>query len=167
MRQDAGTGKGGARSGLNIVMLGPPGAGKGTQAERLAQKRQLPRISTGDILREAVQQGVSIGEVARLAMDAGRLVSDDVMICIVEERLNRPDAHAGFVLDGFPRTVDQAAALDRMVDGRGPLVVLDVVVDQAENCFPMIPSGAAHNEMLMGPEDKAERPVSEEGMVLV
>jgi len=130
VRQDAGTGKGGARSGLNIVMLGPPGAGKGTQAERLAQKRQWPRISTGDILREAVQQGVSIGEVARLAMDAGRLVSDDVMICIVEERLNRPDARTGFVLDGFPRTVEQAAALDRMVDGRGPLVVLDVVVPE-------------------------------------
>jgi len=130
VRQDAGTGKGGARSGLNIVMLGPPGAGKGTQAERLAQKRQLPRVSTGDILREAVQQGVSIGEVARLAMDAGRLVSDDVMICIVEERLNRPDARAGFVLDGFPRTVEQAAALDRLVDGRGPLVVLDVVVPE-------------------------------------
>lgn len=130
MRQDAGTGTGGARAGLNIVMLGPPGAGKGTQAERLAQKRQLPRISTGDILREAVQQGVSIGEVARLAMDAGRLVSDDVMICIVEDRLNRADARAGFVLDGFPRTVEQAAALDHMVEGRGPLVVLDVVVPE-------------------------------------
>lgn len=115
-------------SGLNIVMLGPPGAGKGTQAERLAQRRKLPRVSTGDILREAVQAGTPLGSVAQKAMDAGRLVSDDVMIGIVCERLNQADAALGFVLDGFPRTVDQAAALDGMVEQRGPLVVLDVVV---------------------------------------
>jgi adenylate kinase len=109
-------------------MLGPPGAGKGTQAERLAQLRALPRISTGDILREAVQDGTPLGSVAKAAMDAGRLVSDDVMIGIVEERLAREDARHGFVLDGFPRTVEQASALDRLMDGRGTLVVLDVVV---------------------------------------
>jgi adenylate kinase len=111
-------------------MLGPPGAGKGTQAERLAQKRGLPRISTGDILREAVQAGTEIGSIARAAMDAGRLVSDDVMIAIVQDRLDRDDARHGFVLDGFPRTVEQATALDGMVAGRGPLVVLDVVVPE-------------------------------------
>jgi adenylate kinase len=116
--------------GLNIVMLGPPGAGKGTQAERLALKRGLPRISTGDILREAVQQRTALGAIASLAMDAGHLVSDDVMIGIVQERLNRDDAKSGFVLDGFPRTVEQAAALDRMMNGRGPLIVLDVVVPE-------------------------------------
>lgn len=120
----------GAASGLNVVMLGPPGAGKGTQAERLAQKRGLPRISTGDILREAVHEGTSLGAVAKAAMDAGRLVSDDVMIGIVQGRLGRDDARRGFVLDGFPRTVEQASALDLMVDGRGPLVVLDVVVPE-------------------------------------
>jgi adenylate kinase len=109
-------------------MLGPPGAGKGTQAERLAGRRQLPKISTGDILREAVQARTELGCVAKATMEAGNLVGDDVMIGIVQERLDRGDARRGFVLDGFPRTVVQATALDRMVDGRGPLVVLDIVV---------------------------------------
>ena len=122
-RQDAGT-------VLNLVMLGPPGAGKGTQAERISRTRGLPKISTGDILREAVHVGTALGAAAKEAMEAGRLVSDDVMIGIVEERLGRPDARGGFVLDGFPRTIVQAGALDRMVDGRGPLVVLDIVVPE-------------------------------------
>jgi adenylate kinase len=111
-------------------MLGPPGAGKGTQAERLARSRGLPKISTGDILREAVHAGTELGLVAKATMEAGDLVSDDVMIGIVGDRLARDDARAGFVLDGFPRTVQQAAALDRIMDGRGPLVVLDVVVPE-------------------------------------
>jgi adenylate kinase len=120
----------GACQGLNLVMLGPPGAGKGTQAERIARSRSLPRISTGDILREAVQAGTPTGRVVRATMEAGNLVSDDVMIAIVEERLDRDDARRGFILDGFPRTVVQATALDRMMDGRGPLVVLDIVVPE-------------------------------------
>jgi adenylate kinase len=109
-------------------MLGPPGAGKGTQAERLAHTRGLPRISTGDILREEVQAGTALGLAAQATMDAGNLVSDDVMIEMVKQRLGQPDARRGFVLDGFPRTVQQATALDRMMEGRGPLVVLDMVV---------------------------------------
>jgi len=115
---------------LNVVMLGPPGAGKGTQAERLARGRGLPKISTGDILREAVQAGTEMGRKAKATMEAGNLVGDDVMIGIVRERLDRDDARRGFVLDGFPRTVVQATALDGMVDGRGPLVVLDIVVPE-------------------------------------
>ena len=111
-------------------MLGPPGAGKGTQAERFAQRHGLPKISTGDILREAVIAETELGRIARETMDAGTLVGDDVMIGIVEERLARADAARGFVLDGFPRTVVQASALDRMVDGRGPLVVVDIVVPE-------------------------------------
>jgi adenylate kinase len=121
--EDAGT-------ALNIVMLGPPGAGKGTQAERLARRHGLPKISTGDILREAVHDGTELGRIARATMERGNLVGDDVMIGIVKERLNRDDARLGFVLDGFPRTVVQANALDRLVDGRGPLVVLDMVVPE-------------------------------------
>jgi adenylate kinase len=115
-------------STLNLVMLGPPGAGKGTQAERISRTRQLPKISTGDILREAVHNRTPLGCSAREAMEAGKLVGDEVMIGIVQERLDRDDAKSGFVLDGFPRTVVQAGALDRLVDGRGPLVVLDIVV---------------------------------------
>ena len=117
-------------SALNVIMLGPPGAGKGTQAERLARGHQLPKISTGDILREAVATGTPLGCIAKATMDAGNLVGDDVMIGIVRERLDRPDAAGGFVLDGFPRTVAQATALDAIVNGRGPLVVLDIVVPE-------------------------------------
>jgi adenylate kinase len=117
-------------STLNLVMLGPPGAGKGTQAERISRTRELPKISTGDILREAVHNRTPLGCSAKEAMEAGKLVGDDVMIGIVQERLDRDDARSGFVLDGFPRTVVQAGALDRLMDGRGPLVVLDIVVPE-------------------------------------
>jgi adenylate kinase len=115
---------------LNVVLLGPPGAGKGTQAERLSRTRKLPKISTGDILREAAQAGTEVGLAAKVTMEAGNLVGDDIMISIVQNRLDQEDARCGFVLDGFPRTVVQARALDRTIDGRGPLVVLDIVVPE-------------------------------------
>jgi len=117
---------------LNLIMLGPPGAGKGTQAERLARSRGIPRISTGDILREAVAAGTAVGERAKAIMDRGELVSDEVMIGIVHERLDRPDVVNGFVLDGFPRTVAQASALDGLMAGRGSLIVVDIVVPEVE-----------------------------------
>ena len=117
---------------INVVMLGPPGAGKGTQAEHLSRRRKLPKISTGDILREAVHAGTALGRAAKKTMEAGNLVGDDMMIAIVQDRLSRSDARCGFVLDGFPRTVVQAIALDRMIAERGPIVVLDIVVPEDE-----------------------------------
>jgi len=111
-------------------MLGPPGAGKGTQAERFARKHALPKISTGDILREAIHADTELGRSAKATIYAGGLVSDDVMIGIVGERLGRADAARGFVLDGFPRTVKQATALDALVNGRGALVVVDIAVPE-------------------------------------
>src|SRR5262245_15673470 len=111
-------------------MLGPPGAGKGTQAERFARTRGVPRISTGDILRQAVQLGTPLGRAAKNVMESGKLVDDATMIGIVRERLAQPDATTGFVLDGFPRTVTQAQALDDVLDGHGPLVVLSIEVPE-------------------------------------
>src|SRR5438045_3329142 len=113
-------------------MLGPPGAGKGTQAERFARARGIPKISTGDILRDAVSAGTDVGRRAKTIMDRGELVSDDVMIGIVRERLERPDAIGGFVLDGFPRTIAQATALDTIMDGREALIIVDIVVPEGE-----------------------------------
>jgi len=113
-------------------MLGAPGAGKGTQAERFAKARGIPKISTGDILRDAVHDKTEIGLRAKAIMDRGELVSDDVMIGIVRDRLERPDAMSGFVLDGFPRTVAQAAALDGIMAERDPLIVVDIVVPEDE-----------------------------------
>jgi adenylate kinase len=112
---------------LDIVMLGPPGAGKGTQAARLARRYGIPAISTGDMLREAVQAGNELGRRVKAVMDRGELVGDDLIIDIVRERLGRSDTAKGFVLDGFPRTVRQAEALDRMANGRG-LIVIDIAV---------------------------------------
>ena len=117
---------------INVIMLGPPGAGKGTQGERFAMGHRIPRISTGDILRDEMHRGTALGSAVKLVMDRGELVSDKVMIDIITERLSRPDVANGFVLDGFPRTVAQAQALDALMLGRDPLIVLDIVVPEAE-----------------------------------
>ena len=116
---------------LNVVMLGPPASGKGTQAVRLAKARGIPKISTGDILREAAQTGSELGLRAKTLMDRGELLGDAEMIGIVKERLAKPDATNGFILDGFPRTVPQAQELDRMLQGQ-PLVIVDLAVPDSE-----------------------------------
>jgi adenylate kinase len=104
---------------MRVVLLGPPGAGKGTQAARLARRWSVPQVSTGDMLREGVAKGTRLGLEARRYMDAGELVPDAVIIGMVRERLGQPDGRKGFVLDGFPRTAAQAEALDQLLDAEG------------------------------------------------
>lgn len=106
-------------TGLDLVFLGPPGAGKGTQAAELARRRGVPHVSTGDLLRGAVKADSPLGRQARGYLDRGRLVPDEVVVGMVRERLDRSDARKGFILDGFPRTVAQAEALDRELTSRG------------------------------------------------
>jgi len=102
---------------IKVVFLGPPGAGKGTQAQRIAEKYGVPHISTGDILREAVREGTELGKLAKSYMDKGELVPDEVIIGIIRERLSQDDVkEKGFILDGFPRTIAQAEALDKLLE---------------------------------------------------
>ena len=108
---------------MNLILLGAPGAGKGTQAEVIAEHLSIPTISTGNIIREALKSGTEMGRKAKEYMDAGKLVPDDIVIGIIQERLAQPDCAGGFILDGFPRTIPQAEALDRMG------IVIDRVID--------------------------------------
>jgi adenylate kinase len=114
---------------LKLIFIGPPGSGKGTQAKRLASRFAIPHISPGDMLREAVADGTELGRQAAPIMSSGGLVSDDLMIGIINERLAKPDAERGFILDGFPRTIVQAEKLDTIVgNGTEPLRVLQLLV---------------------------------------
>lgn len=116
-----------------IVLLGAPGVGKGTQAEKLAKELSIPHISTGDMFREAVARGTEMGMKAKEYMDRGELVPDDVVIGVVKERLSQPDCANGFILDGFPRTVAQAEALERVMEELGKNIEYAISIDVAED----------------------------------
>lgn len=112
---------------MNLILIGPPGAGKGTQARMLGEARSLVQLSTGDMLRAAVAADTEVGNLAKEAMEAGELVSDDIVIGIISERIDEPDCSTGFILDGFPRTVAQAEALDELLIQKNK--TLDAVIE--------------------------------------
>ena len=147
---------------MRLVLLGPPGAGKGTQAERIAAKYDIPHLSTGEMLREAVAANTELGRRAKVIMDAGQLVPDAVMNGLVAERIAQPDAARGFVLDGFPRTLAQARALDDLLEQRGQhldavlefAVDDDALVDRISGRFACARCGAGYHDRFKPPKAK-------------
>jgi adenylate kinase len=119
---------------IRLILLGPPGAGKGTQAQKLSREMRLPHVSTGVILREAAERGTALGSKAKAIMDAGQLVSDDIMLGIIQDRLRQEDCGNGYVLDGFPRTIPQARSLDELLAevSEPPVVIANLELDEIE-----------------------------------
>lgn len=118
---------------MRLILLGPPGAGKGTQAQHIVEKYGIPQLSTGDMLRAAVAAGTEVGKRAKAVMDVGKLVSDEIVNAIVSERIDQPDAARGFILDGFPRTLVQADATEKILRSKGMELsaVIEIKVDDA------------------------------------
>jgi adenylate kinase len=120
---------------MRLVLLGAPGSGKGTQAQRLRDDKGIPQVSSGDLLRDAVARGTELGRRAKAAMDAGELVSDEIVLGLIRERLGRPDAAQGFILDGYPRNVTQAGALDALLAELGQPIDAVVLMDVDEKAL--------------------------------
>jgi len=144
---------------MNIIFLGPPGAGKGTQAQRICAALNIPQISTGDILRRAMKEQTPTGLKAKSYIDSGALVPDDVIIDIVKERLQQPDAQNGYILDGFPRTVPQAEALEKIAD-MDAVIELDVadekLIDRLSGRRVCVKCGATYHVSRLGGKDTCE-----------
>ena len=122
---------------MRLVLLGAPGSGKGTQAQRLRDQKGIPQVSSGDLLRDAVARGTDLGKRAKAAMDAGELVTDEIVLGLIRERLARPDTEAGFILDGYPRNVAQADALDRLLGELGQPIDSVVLMKVDEKALVM------------------------------
>jgi adenylate kinase len=144
---------------MNLILLGAPGAGKGTQAKRLEESRKLVQLSTGDMLRAAVASGSDLGRQAKEVMDAGQLMPDDLMIQMISERIEQPDCRTGFILDGFPRTTPQAKALDKMLSGKGlrldavieMKVDEDILVERITGRYSCVKCGAGYHDKFQVP----------------